>query len=162
MVIGSPGAGKSTFSKRLAAETGLPLTHLDDHFWLPNWKQRYTSEEWDQTLRAMAAEEAWILDGNYTRTLEIRAERADHLIVLAAPRFLCLYRVITRAWFNRRPDRDVLDRESFDLEFLRFIWNFPRTSRRQMERLAAYPQLKTTILRNERETTELLASLKSR
>lgn len=33
MVIGSGGAGKSTFARELAKRTGLPLIHLDMHHW---------------------------------------------------------------------------------------------------------------------------------
>ena len=29
MIIGCPGAGKSTFARALAEKTGLPLIHLD-------------------------------------------------------------------------------------------------------------------------------------
>jgi adenylate kinase family enzyme len=38
MVVGSGGAGKSTFAGALGAHTGLPVTHLDWHFWRPGWE----------------------------------------------------------------------------------------------------------------------------
>jgi len=37
VVTGMAGAGKSTFSRALAARTGLDLIHLDLHFWQPGW-----------------------------------------------------------------------------------------------------------------------------
>lgn len=37
LIVGSPGAGKSTLAKKLAARTGLPLIHLDDLYWNPGW-----------------------------------------------------------------------------------------------------------------------------
>ena len=40
LVIGSPGAGKSTLSHQLAERTGLPLHHLDRMHWLPGWIER--------------------------------------------------------------------------------------------------------------------------
>ena len=33
IVIGSPGAGKSYFSKQLASSIELPLYHLDNIYW---------------------------------------------------------------------------------------------------------------------------------
>lgn len=36
IVIGSPGAGKSYFSKRLASVLDLPLYHLDNLYWNEN------------------------------------------------------------------------------------------------------------------------------
>lgn len=33
VVIGCPGAGKSTFSRKLHAVTNLPLFHLDALYW---------------------------------------------------------------------------------------------------------------------------------
>ena len=37
LVTGMAGSGKSTFSRSLAAKTGLPVIHLDVHFWKPGW-----------------------------------------------------------------------------------------------------------------------------
>jgi len=37
LVTGMAGSGKSTFSRSLAAKTGLPVIHLDLHFWKPGW-----------------------------------------------------------------------------------------------------------------------------
>lgn len=39
LIVGSPGAGKSTLAKKLAARTGLPLTHLDDLYWNAGWEK---------------------------------------------------------------------------------------------------------------------------
>lgn len=34
---GMMGSGKSTFVHALAARTGLPVIHLDVHYWKPGW-----------------------------------------------------------------------------------------------------------------------------
>ena len=44
LVIGISGAGKSTFSRALAARTGLPLIHLDKEFWRPGCLQTPRSD----------------------------------------------------------------------------------------------------------------------
>jgi energy-coupling factor transporter ATP-binding protein EcfA2 len=66
MVIGSGGAGKSTFARQLAALTGLPVIHLDRHYWRPGWERTPTAE-WNGIVQALAAGASWIIDGNYTR-----------------------------------------------------------------------------------------------
>ena len=49
MVIGCPGAGKSTFSRALRDKMGLPLFHLDILFWNSD-KTNVSREEFDQKL----------------------------------------------------------------------------------------------------------------
>ena len=81
MIIGCPGAGKSTLAKELAAITGLPLYHLDLIWHKPN-KTTATREEFDKRLDEILKEDEWIIDGNYQRTLEKRLSFADTVILL--------------------------------------------------------------------------------
>lgn len=66
-MIGCPGAGKSVFSKKLAAATGLPLIHLDN-IWHKTDKTTVSREEFDMRLGDIIKRDEWILDGNYVRT----------------------------------------------------------------------------------------------
>ena len=161
LVIGSPGAGKSTFSKQLAARVGLTLVHLDDVYWQPGWV-RPAKADWMRTVEALIAEDAWILDGNYTGTLARRAARADVVLVLMYPRALCLYRAVTRALFNRRPDSKNLGREPLDRAFLSFIWRFPKTAQQQLEQLRSFPHLSVIVLRSDAEARRYLRALPRR
>ena len=158
LVIGSPGAGKSTFSKQLAAKTGLPLIHLDDVYWKPGWV-RPPKADWVQQVAQLIAADTWILDGNYTSTLKRRAALADEVIVLRYPRLLCLYRAITRAVFNRRPDRKDLGREPLDREFLSFIWQFPKLTQQQLAQLRSFPHLSVVELRSDAAARRYLHAL---
>ena len=49
IVIGSPGAGKSTFARQLRDVTGLPLYYLDMIWHLPD-RTTITKDEFDQKL----------------------------------------------------------------------------------------------------------------
>ncbi len=49
MIIGSPGAGKSTFARRLKEATGLPLYYLDA-IWHRSDQTTLTKEEFDAKL----------------------------------------------------------------------------------------------------------------
>ena len=71
IVIGSPGAGKSTFARDLRDKTGLPLYHLDNTWHKPD-RTTISKEELDARLHAMLAKDSWIIDGNYSMTLELR------------------------------------------------------------------------------------------
>ena len=84
LVIGCCGAGKSTFSKNLTEATGLPLYHLDRIFWSPNWVEQERSI-FLQKMDAWLAQERWIIDGNYTRTLDRRISKADTIFFFDFP-----------------------------------------------------------------------------
>jgi len=81
LVDGMMGSGKSTFARALAARTGLPLIHLDVHYWKPGWV-RPSDDEWRERQRTLLAGEAWIIDGNYNETLALRLERAETVVFL--------------------------------------------------------------------------------
>ncbi|MDA3838001.1 MAG: hypothetical protein PF574_03355 [Candidatus Delongbacteria bacterium] len=57
LIIGSGGAGKSTFSKQLSKILGIPIIHLDVHFWLPGWE--------------MTESNKWIIEKNIIKCLMI-------------------------------------------------------------------------------------------
>ena len=105
IVTGMPGAGKSTFSKALSTRTGLPLIHLDLHYWKPAWVKP-SDDEWRVKQRSLLAGDAWIADGNYHETLDLRLERADTVVVLATPWWLCAARAFVRG--VRRPVGTVM------------------------------------------------------
>ena len=76
VVTGIAGAGKSTFSRALSAKTGLPVIHLDVHFWKPGWMAP-SEDEWREKQRGLLTGDEWIADGNYHATLDLRLERAE-------------------------------------------------------------------------------------
>ena len=95
MVTGMAGAGKSTFSRALSAKTGLPVIHLDIHFWKPGWVEP-TEDEWREKQRDLITHDKWILDGNYYATLDLRLERADSAVFLDTSRLVCVGRALVR------------------------------------------------------------------
>ncbi len=96
LIVGCPGAGKSTMAKRLAQIVGLPLIHLDQQYWLPGWVHP-PSDVWREKVQAFSDQPRWILDGNYSGTLDIRVAAADVVIHLDFPTALCVWRVVTRS-----------------------------------------------------------------
>ncbi len=137
LVIGCCGAGKSTFSRKLREITGLPLYPLDRYYWKPNWVEPDKSE-WERVVTRLIARDEWIIDGNYSGTLEMRINRSDTVIWLDFPRLLCLLRALKRIAFsgrNERPDMADGCEERFELEFLQYVWNFRRDKGPKLEGL---------------------------
>lgn len=97
VVTGLAGSGKSTFAVALAAKTGLPVIHLDLAFWKPGWVAP-SENEWRETQCVVLAGDAWIADGNYHETLDLRVQRADTVVVLDMPWWLCSRRALLRGF----------------------------------------------------------------
>ena len=103
VVTGMAGAGKSTFSRALAAKTGLPVIVLDVHFWLPGWTEP-TQAEWREKQKRLLAGDDWIADGNYHATLDLRLERADTVVFLNTRWWICACRALIRGVRTRPVD----------------------------------------------------------
>ena len=71
LIIGCPGSGKSTFARRLAEKTGIPLYHLDAIYWRAD-RTTLTREELIDRLLPIMAGDNWIIDGNYNGTMPLR------------------------------------------------------------------------------------------
>jgi adenylate kinase family enzyme len=103
-VVGSGGAGKSTCARRFGALTGIPVIHLDCYFWKPGWAET-PAEQWRALQADLGAGDSWIMDGNYGGTFDVRFARADTVVVLAMPRWLCLTRAMWRTFRRSRSGR---------------------------------------------------------
>lgn len=123
IVIGCPGAGKSTFSRKLRDLTGLPLYYLDMLWHKPD-KTNISREEFDVCLQKIIKTEKWIIDGNYRRTLEMRLKACDTVFLLDFPLDVCLAGAQSRIG-KKREDMPWLETE-FDEEFRQWILDFPQ------------------------------------
>ena len=162
IVIGSGGAGKSTFSRRLGEVTGLPVIHLDAHFWRPNWDPT-PKDEWKARVEELVKGDSWIIDGNFGSTRELRMRAADTIIMLDFPRHVCLYRAIKRAiiyYGKKRPDMGEGCSERIDLEFLQWIWNYPKQGRRRaLEEFERQTSKNLITLKDNRDIERFLAEV---
>ncbi len=163
MIIGSGGAGKSTLARTLHHRLGLPLVHLDQHFWKPNWVE-IDRTEWQTINRQLVAEENWIIDGNYGSTMEMRLERADTVIFLDYPTGIRLWRVWKRWWRYRgkaRPDITEDCPETLTMEFLWYILRYRRTRTPGiLQKLQALPaETHVYVLRSDQAVRDFLTSL---
>ncbi len=155
LIIGSGGAGKSTLARQLGEATGLPVIHLDAHYWHSGWVPTENAE-WDRQIEEFLARPAWIMDGNYGRTLPRRLAACDTVIFLDFPRLVCLWNLVKRrVQFARRPRTDLPEGcpEHLSLEFLWWVLTYP--SRRRpgiLAQLARLPEgTRVHTLRNSRD-----------
>ena len=112
LVIGMAGSGKTTFSRALSERTGLPVIHLDVHYWQPGWVKP-SEDAWRETQRSLLAGDAWIADGNDLQTLELRLERADTVVLLDTPWWTCACRAFMRGLLNPVHEMPKGCRDSF-------------------------------------------------
>jgi adenylate kinase family enzyme len=161
LVIGSGGSGKSTFAAELAQRTGLPLIHLDQHYWRSGWIEP-DKAEWIAKVDELVAGERWIIDGNFSGTMERRIAACDTVVFLDRSRWLCLGRVVAR-WLrhrgNARPDMAPGCEERLDASFLAWIFGYPERNRpKVLARIAALrPDQRAFVLRSRREVEAFLS-----
>lgn len=89
IVIGCPGSGKTTFSEKLNKLTGVPLIYLDAIWHKPD-RTHIPREEFDKRLSEFSEMDEWIMDGNYSRTVEVRVQMCDTVILFDLPTEVCL------------------------------------------------------------------------
>lgn len=123
LVIGPGGAGKSTFSKKLSKILNIPVYHLDSIYWLPNW-EHLEREEFIKKVRVITSKDEWIIDGNYSGSLEERVPLADIIIFLDFNITFCVFSATRRMLRSKKVKRDDLTEgceEKLDKNFFDFI-----------------------------------------
>jgi len=165
LVIGNGGSGKSTFSIALGEKLHLPVVHLDQIFWKPGWVS-VPADEFDQCLTEELNKDAWIIDGNYRRTLELRLKRCDTVIYLDFPRLVCLFYAVKRViryHGKTRPDMGEGCPERIDWEFVKWIWHFNRENREKYRKMIRESTAFTGyIVHNRKESRKLIDLLQKK
>lgn len=131
IVIGCPGAGKTTFAEKLHDKTNLPLYYLDAIWHKPD-RTHISREDFDDRIREIFAEDEWIIDGNYSRTIESRIIAADTIFLFDLPTEICLQGAIDRLgkerydvpWIDTEIDPEFKSQiERFSIDILPEIYN---------------------------------------
>ena len=161
LIVGNSGGGKSTLARRLGEKLGLPVVHLDALFWKPGWVESDDAEFRARVTEALTAP-AWVCDGNFPGTWDVRMPLADTIVWIDQPRWLCVWRAIWRIVVYRdgtRPDMAEGCREAIDFKFYRFIWTYGRKVRPRLEAALAEHGAHARIVRltSDREIADFLA-----
>ncbi len=163
VVTGNSGSGKSTFAVKLGQLLDLPVIHID-LLHMRDDGSRVSDQELHRRVVEAASTDRWVFEGFNTETFHDRAHRADTLIFLDLPNWVCAWRVL----FNRRARVGVVPGYQHGwrdhLRFLRWIWIFP-TDRRPgtLADLSKYEGEKQVVmLRSPREVRRFLRGSRGR
>jgi len=169
-VIGTSGSGKTTFGRELASALQIPFIELDAIFWEPDWSEPDDSELFPKLSAALAGDH-WVLDGNYTRTLDIKWERVETVIWLdfSFPRTVtqAVKRAVTRIISQEEIWPDTGNRESLKKLFSRdsiVLWTIQAYSRNKKKypRYIASEQYRSIIfhrIRSPKQAREFIRSV---
>jgi len=169
VVIGTSGSGKTTLARRLSDRLDLVHIELDELHWGPNWSEP-PLEQFRARVAEAVSQEAWALDGNYSKVRDIVWARADTIVWLdySLPRIMgqLLGRTLRRSL--KQEELWAGNQESLRTSFFSrdsiLLWALTtyRRRRRNYPRLLAEPRhshLQVVHLRSPREMERWLASL---
>lgn len=155
IILGCPGSGKSTLARNLQSKTGLPLYHLDNIWWKPD-RTHISRDEFDEKLEALLREDAWIIDGDYSRTYEVRFAACDTVIFLDYDEEECMKGICSRIGEERT---DIPWTESsIDPELVAEVRNY-RSEKRPviLSLIEKYPGKQVLIFKSREEAQRWLS-----
>lgn len=101
-IFGPSNAGKSTLAVAMARALAVPAVYLDLLYHLPNtdWTPR-PAPEFERLHAEAIADSGWVMEGNYSRLMADRLNRATGIVLIDTPAFGNLYRYVRRTLFER-------------------------------------------------------------
>ena len=171
VVIGTSGSGKTTTARQLAQRLGRPHVELDALHWEPNWTEAPLDVFRARVIEALK-DDAWVVDGNYSKVRDIVWSRADTVVWLDYSLPVILWRLVWRTlrrsllreelWSGNRESlrMSLFSRESIVLWALQTY----RRRRREYPVLLARPEyahLTVLHLRSPRAARDWLSSIEA-
>lgn len=140
-LLGPSNAGKSTLALALGEKLQVPVVHLDqlNHTphtdWVPRPKAEFTALHEDAI-----AGESWVIEGNYSRLVPRRFERATGAILITSSAWLRLGRYVRRTLNRSAPRAGTVEGAPEYLKWEMVDWilfKTPQNSRRYANMVAA-------------------------
>ena len=162
IVIGSPGAGKSSFSKKLKNITKLPLYHIDMLYHKKDGTH-ITKEELEEKLKEIFKTDKWIIDGNYSKTLKERFDRADLIIWLDYSTYAQVKGIFNRILKNYGKEKTEIPgcKERFNFTFFKYVITYNKKKRHIIvDSLNGIPEDKVLIFKKRKALNKWLEELR--
>ncbi|MBD8494001.1 toxin [Pseudomonas syringae] len=138
VVIGTSGAGKSTFAQALSKAAECPWIELDALYWGPHW-QAVAHEQFRRAVIDATQGDCWVADGNYSAVRDELWSRATHVVWLNYGRWTVFPRVLWRTVHRglRRTRLSHGNRESLRMAFLSrdsiLLWSWSTFSKNRLK-----------------------------
>lgn len=159
LIMGIPGAGKSTFTNKLGTRLNREVIHLDKLYYESGWKHIQTKEQWRQTVHELISKDKWILDGNYRGTLDIRLPRASAVILFNFNKLICFYRIFKRALKKEQPfDKAEGNIDKVSASLIKKVIKFPQVNMLEMVNKCRDTK-RVFVVNNQAEADKLLEEL---
>ena len=164
LILGAGGAGKSRLAREMAELLGLPVIHLDQHFWKPGWVEP-DRREWNHKVVELSSQDAWVIDGNYGGSISLRLPRAEAAVLLDLPVWQCVWGIFRRSTIYRvevRPDlAEGCEEQLPDWAFIKFVMTYKWRSRPKILReIAAEPHVRLYHLKSRRAAHRFMDELR--
>lgn len=167
-VVGTSGTGKSTFSRQLAQALCIPYIEMDALFWKAGW-QESTDAEFFAKLEQALNINAWVLDGNYSRTTPIKWHTVDTVIWLNYSWSRNVYQSVKRALLRSLTQQELWpgtgNKESFRKSFFSkdsiILWMLKNYRRQQTTYTTLinsnqYPHIRFYRIKSPKQAQQLL------
>ncbi len=162
LIVGSPGSGKSTLSRLLREKLNYPILHLDRVFHIDNERQISRQALIDKITEFVNANPNFIIDGNYSSTLEYRMQFSDTVIIMDMDTDLCLRNIEERRISGQiRSDMAPgFDKAIEDPGFADYVRSFKKDHFLKLISLKnKYPNLQYHILKNYEEVQTFVKTI---
>ena len=166
VVIGCTGSGKTSMAQAISNRLSIPHVEMDSLAWKPGWEAT-ADEELFAKVDGATRGEAWVVDGNYSRTRPITWPRAQTIVWLDY-RFPRIFLQLVRRTIARCVSREQLwggCTERFWPQFTSrdsiFWWAIKtyRPRRRNYPRILARPEHRHLIVHRFRTPRQAAAWL---
>lgn len=135
------------------------MHHLDKYF-LKKDRTPTPQDEFREIQNTLMREDVWIIDGNFTKSIDNRIAFADTIILFDFSKYLNLWRTLKRFFKHIgtvRPEMGGDNKEALQWRHLKYIVTFPRK-----DFYSRVTQLvegkKVVVLQNPKEASDFLGN----